>query len=891
MKTFYCSLLMLLVTPTGRIHAVEAQTTDPRLDLVPAGYQYRSDRPATENPSETQWLIEGQQDVLAGVMWEEHRPVKEIVFRFAGEAPDPSLLTLEVTTSTPTAKQDNRPTWWTRAYEPFPGTATRSGNDLVYRSDRQTIVQRLSQYPEDFRFEADPEGQIFVDKIRLRYRGNDPRPRIVEMHAYGTATTQPVRVEIEWGFQAAQRDQAFDGGIEVYNGRAEDVKPLPGESGVTRSGPNQWQSAPAKTGRRGIDATIHYVANDAQDLKFRPNIDLPTGSTGLLTYHPNQTVVTIRTAGGTFSFGPRDLADGKPIFLPTLGFFVAKAGTGQSATQCMEQWQAQKPQTTRQRVRLMPEQSMTRALADHYTANRPPIPAPADEPPVTIETPDEPVAQAWRLAYWHVKRRCVKEKEGDDYQFYIWPYKALLGQESWRIFMAMESLGEHELTRSGFEPWFRAQGQMVARGAFTDHDGALNVSGWDLNHAQGHGSMLYAMAQHYLLTGDKAWLTQHLPNLKAACEWTERQRQQWTRKAGPDSWSAGLIPPCEMGDYADWRSLYQTSVFYWRGLSAAAEAIGDVEPETGRRLRGQAEDFRRAIEKAVQRSVVLTPVIRVADGSYRRYIPPHPYLRGLCDAISNPFGSGHAGNLVMDGDLGSATLGVGVLGPNDPLMDELLDVVEDVIYHDNWMIQRHTKERMPNNPDAWFSVGGYYYQCGYSHSAMAHLYRDDVPNYLRSMFNQYATDVDPQKAYQFREHPNRTGEGNGGDKTFEVAAFLERLRAMFVMEGGQSLWLARATPRVWLEQGKRIAIKNAPSRFGTVSFEIVSDVDHGRIRATIDLKARKQPEPVLLRLRHPTAAPIRSVEVNGQPHKDFDPAKEVIRLENVNGTVKVEASY
>ncbi|MBP7933680.1 MAG: hypothetical protein KA354_03430 [Phycisphaerae bacterium] len=889
MKTCRLRLLLPMIVPAMQTLAADPQTQDQRLDLVPFGYQYRAHRSPTENPPETQWLIEGQSDVLAGVMWEEHRPVREVAFHFAEQTPDPGLLVVEVTTSTPTAKQDNRPTWWTRAYEPFPGTAIRSGNALVYHSDRQMIVQRLSQYPEAFRFEPDPQGLIFVDKIRLRYRGGEPRPRVVQMRAVGVAATQPLHVEIEWGFLPAQRDQTFDGGVEAYNGQLEAVKPLPGEGGVVCTGPGQWRSAPVTAGRRGIEATVHYVADDGQDLRFRPNIDLPTGSSGSLTYYPNRTVVTVRTAGGSFSFTPRDLAEGKPILVPSLGFYVARAGKAHSASEYMTQWQAQNPQTTRQRVRRMPEQSMGRALSDHYTANRPPLPAPAEEPPMTIETPDELVSQAWRLAYWHVKRRCIKE--GDVYQIYIWPYKALLGQESWRIFMALNLLGEHEIPHSGFEPWFRAQGQMVARGAFTDHEGALNVSGWDLNHAQGHGSMLYAMAQHYLLTGDKAWLTQHLPNFKAACVWIERQRQQWVRKAGPDSWSAGLIPPCEMGDYADWRSLYQTSVFFWRGLASAAEAIGELEPETGRRWRDQAEDFRQAIQRAVQRSVTLTPVMRVADGSCRRYIPPHPYLRGLCDGIANPYGSGHAGNLVMDGDLGAATLGLGVLDPTDPLMDELLDVLEDVIYRDNWMVRHHTSERMPNRPEAWFSIGGYYYQCGYSQSALAHLHRDDVPNYLRSMFNQYAADVDPQKAYQFREHPNRAGEGNGGDKTFEVGAFLERLRSMFVMEDRGGLWLARATPRTWLQQGKRIAVKNAPSRFGTIAFEIVSDVDHGRIRATIDLKARAQPSPILLRLRHPTAAPLRAVEVNGRPHTAFDPSPEVIRLEGLNGAAKVEAFY
>lgn len=55
-------------------------------------------------------------------------------------------------------------------------------------------------------------------------------------------------------------------------------------------------------------------------------------------------------------------------------------------------------------------------------------------------------------------------------------------------------------------------------------------------------------------------------------------------------------------------------------------------------------------------------------------------------------------------------------------------------------------------------------------------------------------------------------------KTFEEAVFLSRLRNMLVSEDENALWLAKGTPRAWLEQGREIAIENAPTFFGTVSY-------------------------------------------------------------------------
>ena len=114
---------------------------------------------------------------------------------------------------------------------------------------------------------------------------------------------------------------------------------------------------------------------------------------------------------------------------------------------------------------------------------------------------------------------------------------------------------------------------------------------------------------------------------------------------------------------------------------------------------------------------------------------------------------------------------------------------------------------------------------------------------------------------------------------------------MLVMEDGDLLWLGRATPRAWLEQGKKITVESAPTHFGTVAYQIVSSVDDGKIKATVAMPSRGGQKAVLLRFRHPRAAPITRVTVNGRAWERFDKDKEVIRLEGLTGTVAVEAAY
>ena len=68
-------------------------------------------------------------------------------------------------------------------------------------------------------------------------------------------------------------------------------------------------------------------------------------------------------------------------------------------------------------------------------------------------------------------------------------------------------------------------------------------------------------------------------------------------------------------------------------------------------------------------------------------------------------------------------------------------------------------------------------------------------------------------------------------------------------------------------------------------------MDHGTINATLESPSRKTPTHILLRLRHPTGATIKSVKVNGQESTDFDAARELVRLSRVSGRTVVSVSY
>jgi hypothetical protein len=125
------------------------------------------------------------------------------------------------------------------------------------------------------------------------------------------------------------------------------------------------------------------------------------------------------------------------------------------------------------------------------------------------------------------------------------------------------------------------------------------------------------------------------------------------------------------------------------------------------------------------------------------------------------------------------------------------------------------------------------------------------------------------------------------------ASFLETLRLMLVHEtrdrhgAPRGLELAYATPRAWLASGRRVAIRNVPTSFGSLSYEITSAPR--AIRASIDVPARRRPGTLRLRIRLPGGRSVSSVLVSGRRAR-FDRATETVDLSGLTGRIDVTLS-
>jgi hypothetical protein len=406
---------------------------------------------------------------------------------------------------------------------------------------------------------------------------------------------------------------------------------------------------------------------------------------------------------------------------------------------------------------------------------------------------------------------------------------------------------------------------------------------------------LWTLGEHYQLYRDTNWLSRVAPEVERVTEWIARQTEK-TKGEGPEY---GLMPP---GVLADWNSFayhYAMNAYYFAALREVGSALSDLSTSNSSRGREALADIAvlRASLSALTRAAELranilrayrwtqsqAPALPLRNGTWIPHYPSQVHSPGkLADFFPGQDGGR---SWCYDVEIGAHQLvPTGVLDPRDREVERMLDHMEDVQFlADGWFDYPATM-----NERDWFNLGGFSkVQPYYTRNCEVYALRDDVKPFVRSYFNTLAAMLNPE-VLTFWEHFHHSG---AWDKTHETGYFLHQTRTMLVTERGDQLWLAPFITCNWLKEGQALSVSNAPTRFGPVSYRIESHLADGFIRATINPPTRQPPARIVLRLRNPDASPIRSVRLNGKPHRDFDKAGGLVRLNSAGQALNLEVRF
>jgi len=453
--------------------------------------------------------------------------------------------------------------------------------------------------------------------------------------------------------------------------------------------------------------------------------------------------------------------------------------------------------------------------------------------------------------------------------------------ESIMMITDLDRRGYKAEAERSLELFLHYQGTVPLPGQFSTKKGILYGAGGyehgDYN--QHHGWTLWGLAEHYWYTRDRAWMERAAPHLIDAAQWIANERKATMKRdaQGRPAPEYGMLPAGSLEDVTDFWYWLSTNTFSWWGLDNAARALRAFGHPQGADLVKESESYRQDLLRAFREASVRAPVVALRDGTYVPHTPSNVYTRGRSHGWLRE------------------TLEGSIMLPITRLMDPNSREAEWILkdYEDNRYISDRFGYSIPVFDQFWFSRGGFSMQPNLLHGPLPYLYRDQIEHFLRAYFNGFASAYDPT-VRMLCEHPLPELGYIVGDhfKSSDEAQSTYWLRLMFISELDETLHLGRAIPRDWLRDGQTVAIKNASTYFGKMSFEIRSQAGKGRIEAFVDPPARNAPKAIVVRLRHPENKPIRRVSVNGTSWTDFDGPKGDIRLPgNTGARTQIVAEY
>ena len=351
-------------------------------------------------------------------------------------------------------------------------------------------------------------------------------------------------------------------------------------------------------------------------------------------------------------------------------------------------------------------------------------------------------------------------------------------------------------------------------------------------------SMIYTAAKNFRLSGNRDQFEQLLPCTLKALDWCLGQIRSAREN---QSQTAGLIrsPLNDLTGEGVWAF---TQAYVYAALETLGKALESIEHPRAKECLEAAADFRQSVQRAFAAASVRSPLVQLRDQTWTPYVP--------CEAMSS--GRLFAQWYPTDVDTGAThLLRLRALPADGALADCLLNDHEDNLYLHGW--------GMANEPV-------------YNPQATAYLLRDEPEAAIRAFYS-YMACAFSHSVLEPVEHRWGWGQYFGPPST--DGAWFELYRHMLIHElDDGTLLLLQATPRQWLEDGKRIEIERAPTYYGQLSVTIESKAATDRLIAEIQMPQRRTPGQLIVRFRHAQNKPIQAVSVNGESWTNYDTQKE-----------------
>ncbi len=504
-----------------------------------------------------------------------------------------------------------------------------------------------------------------------------------------------------------------------------------------------------------------------------------------------------------------------------------------------------------------------------------------------LETPDPFVNNFYKSGLWRTlvtsdrdpATGLVYVKSSPAWYETIWPNCAMVSA------LSMDMRGFHRVAQSYLEPflgWQSVREPPHMEGAsgegFLCPPSTYCAIPWVSN----HGTILYAISEHYRMTGDREWAEMALPVVLHACEWISEHRNL----PSDDTTGTGLLPGGTVSDDRGSGQYLSSDAQNYRGMKSAARFLSSVESPRASEILEETRNYRDAIREALFKQLAVMESVSLKDGSSVPYVPSEIHQTAPPSFDPNDFWP---------------FINYVDVGPMYLVDCQILEASEDAA---RWILQFESEYPVAllDHPisltENWvrsiklkgeFSAtllheGVSTVEPFYSPRSTYFLENDEIENYLGIFYHQLASGVSHKNMAPCE---NRYGVWN---MPWADGEFHRMLLRMLVDEQADTLVLLKAVPRRWLRDGEEIRIERQPTPFGKIGLVVRSHLDEGYINLDLHPPTEAVPGGISIRMRHPEGRSITSVELNGMKWKQF--SNEYLYLGNLpEGSNRVKVIF
>jgi hypothetical protein len=441
-------------------------------------------------------------------------------------------------------------------------------------------------------------------------------------------------------------------------------------------------------------------------------------------------------------------------------------------------------------------------------------------------------------------------------------YERIWGGDSGVILQSLDRLGYFAETEEYSRIFLARQGMRRPEGDIVSEEGFLHGDARERWLSE-NGFMLWAFSEHYKLSGDHEWLNRVAPRMISASDWITREREHnksLVNGIRPPHY--GLLPRGRATDLGDWDYWFFNDAYSHLGLKGAAEVLPDAGYSAqAARINATANEYRECILAAVDQSVNRTsspPFIPLTP--YKSTMPTRENLYRFWYSIVSPI----------------YLVEAGVFDAKDQRATWILDTLESKV------LVSGLPRFAPDEIDPHYVYN----------QSLAQLLRGETDKFIWNFYSLFAFGQSRDTFATVEVVNYRTGSlGQNWDSCRQPhmhsnSRVLSMLRIALMLEEENNLHLMMGAPRGWLEDGKHIEVRKAPTNFGVLRFAASSRAASGEITFEISPPRRKAAN-LVLHVRPPAKyGQLQSVTVNGKSWGRFNPDK--IDLGVLDGEVKVQ---